>query len=194
MIGIAHVPVPAATPDEPESELQVTCVTLSVAVPLSATVAVPVVHCESAVGKARLSLGRGTGRTTASTVLVMSPLADTAVTVMVVVPGVMVNAGIVHCEVPSAIPPSPLSVVHWTAPMPDAWLARPVSAIDEAVVVNCAPVVGAEMRTSGGAAGASSLGCGKLRALLSAGVAFAVGGVCGTLRRACCHDASAESP
>lgn len=112
MLEIAHVPVPTATPDEPESELQVTCVTLSVAVPLSATVAVPVAHCESAVGKIMLSLGRGSGRTTVSTAFVMSPLTDTAVAVMVVVPGMTVKDGIVHREVPSATPLSPLSVIH----------------------------------------------------------------------------------
>lgn len=78
--------------------------------------------------------------------------------------------------------------------MPDAWLARPASAIDEAVVVNRAPVVGAEMRTTGGAAGGSSLVWGVLGTRLSTVEALAVGEVCGTLRKACCHDATAESP
>ena len=183
---IAHEPVPSATPDEPESVLHVTCVTLSVAVPRNATVAVPVVHCESAVGKVRLSFGSGSGRATVRTVFVMSSLTDTAVTVMVVVPGLIESAGMVQRDVPVATPLSPWSVIHSTARMPDAWLARPERAIDGAVVLNRAPAVGAVMRTIGGAAGASSFGCCCAWSSAGADLGCGVGddGGCGRSRKA----------
>src|SRR5687767_4328719 len=152
--------VPSAMPVAPESELHCTRVTLSVAVPFRATVAVPLVQRESAVGEVMLSLGSGSGRITVSTALVMSPPETAAaVTVTIVVPELIARPGIVHLDVPSATPLSPLSVTQRTTEMPDAWLATPPSVMEAAVAVYCAAAVGARIRTTGGDAGGSFVDC-----------------------------------